>query len=69
MSREDADKIAIVNARVACALIQLEACKAANAERQIKGLALAYPEQAIYDLIADNLIGENDVIGFLYHSN
>ena len=68
MSREDADKIAIVNARIACALIQLEACKAANTERESQGYALAYPEQAIYDLIAENKIGENDVIGFLYHS-
>lgn len=62
------DKIAIVNARITCALITMEGMKAENRQRDICGYSLAYDEKAFAEIIADHAIGENDVVGFLYHS-
>jgi hypothetical protein len=68
MSRENADKIAIVNARVACALITMEGMKAENRQRKWENKSNAYTENDFTSVINDYAIGENDVIGFLYHS-
>lgn len=64
----DADKVAIVNARVACALIALEGMKAENRQRAWEDKSNAYGESDFTSIVNDHAIGENDVIGLLYHS-
>ena len=64
---EQMARVAEVQARVACALIRLEAMKAANTERQMHGFALAYNDAAIEDLINEERIHTNAVIPILRH--
>ena len=64
----DEDKIAIVNARIACAMITMEGMKSDNALRIQNCESPAYGYDDFQRVITDHCIGENDVIGFLYHS-
>jgi hypothetical protein len=52
---------ALINARVACAMIRLEACKAANTQRASQGLAPAYGEAEILAIIEEEGIYHNAV--------
>jgi hypothetical protein len=53
---------ALVQSRVARALIRLESMRAANIERQERGYSLAYGEGAFLAVIDDEGIGENAVL-------
>ena len=61
-------KVAYINGQVACALIEMEAMKAANHERQQRGESDNYGEEAFMALIEKYCINHNAVIGYLYHS-
>lgn len=68
MTSEDVQmmrNVAIVMANVVRATARIEAMKALNAERADKGLAQAYGENAFYEIINDECIGWNAVIGQL----
>lgn len=58
-------RVAIINARVASVLIEMEAMKAANAEREVIGASPAYGEMAFRELLERAAIQENAVIAFL----
>lgn len=57
--------VAIVMANVARAYVKIEAMKALNAERADRGHAQAYGEEAFHEIINDEGIGWNSVIGQL----
>jgi hypothetical protein len=50
-------------ALAASALIECEAMKAANAEREARGEALAYGEESFRKLQTDNGLGWNQIMG------
>ena len=54
--------IAFVNSQVACAMIEMEAMKASNTNREMRGEAIAYAEEAFIALINKYGIGHNTVI-------
>ncbi len=58
-------RVAIVQARVATALIRLEGMRAANAERERHGHALAYDEEAFEALIVEEGVHHNAVMAAL----
>lgn len=49
-----------------CAQVELESVKAANSEREQQGLAQAYGEDSISEIISNNQIGCNDIATRLY---
>lgn len=53
---------AFVFSQTACALIEMEAMKAANAERESQGYSLAYDEEAFLALIDRYAIHHNAVL-------
>jgi hypothetical protein len=57
------ETVAYVHSQTACALIELEAMKAENANRAMRGETQAYGEQAFNDLINRYGIHHNAVIG------
>jgi hypothetical protein len=57
------ETVAYVHSQTACALIELEAMKAENAYRAMRGETQAYSEQAFSDLIVHYGIHHNAVIG------
>ena len=52
---------ALVQARVACALIRMGSMRAANIERVERGSSIAYGEGAFLAVIDEECIGENAV--------
>lgn len=52
-----------VFAQAICALAEIEAMKAANFEREQQGYALAYGEDAFYNVIEKYCIHHNGVLG------
>ncbi len=54
-----------IQSQVACALIEMEAMKAANVEREQRGESLAYDEAAFMAIIDKYGIHHNAVIGFM----
>jgi hypothetical protein len=61
------EDVAIVNARVACALIRCAGMEAENKQREILGNSMAYTEDAFVNIIAEEGIGWNEVCRTLYH--
>ena len=59
-------KAAYIFSQSVCALIELEAMKAANKERELRGEMLAYHEEVIMELFSKYSIGHNDVIGYFH---
>ena len=55
-------RVAIVQARVACAQIRMGGMKAANVEQKQRGFALAYPEEAFEKLLEEEGVHSNAVI-------
>ena len=64
---EQMARVAEVQARVAYALVRLEAMKATNHKREAHGYAYAYDETAFEALIDEARIGSNAVIQTLRH--
>ena len=60
------EKVAYINAQVACALIEAEGMKAENAQRAHLEQSMAYPEVAFTDLINKYGIYHNAVLT-LFH--
>ena len=63
------DKVVYIQGQIACALIELEAMKVANQERQDKGQANAYGEEAFIELQNKYVISHNAVLSHLYHQS
>lgn len=63
MDREQ--RMAYINAQVACAMIELAAMQALNAERLANGHTIAYDEAAFLALQDKYCISHNAVIGYL----
>jgi len=61
----DPDQIAMLNARVARALIRAMGYQAENLQREHRGESMAYMEQDFSDLIDLEAIGYNDVIALV----
>jgi hypothetical protein len=59
------ERAAYIQSQVACALIEMEAMKAANWMREMQGHTIAYGEEAFNNLVVKYGIGHNDVIGYL----
>lgn len=55
---------AFIFAQAVSALIELEAMKATNAERELKGQAQAWNEEAFMSLQSKYVIAHNDVLAF-----
>lgn len=62
-------KAAYVYSQTTCALIEMQSQVMANFERQRKGEAIAYNEEAFYDLINKWGIHHNDVISLFHDYN
>lgn len=62
MNKEQA--IVYVHSQIVCAQAEIEAMKAANMERERKGLALAYPEEAFAAIEGKYGLSDNAVISF-----
>lgn len=60
-------KAAYIISQAACALIELEAMKAANSERQQRGESDAYGEKAFMELQNKYVISHNAVLSYLYN--
>jgi hypothetical protein len=58
-------RVAFINAQVACMLVDLAGMQAENAVRADQGLAPAYDEAAFTALRERYALGHNDVITFL----
>jgi len=58
-------KTVFVQSQIACAIIELESMKAANAERERRGESQAYPEESFIALLDRYMIGHNAVIEYL----
>ena len=58
-------RAAFVNSQVACAMIELEAMKALNSERAMRGENIAYDEAAFLALQDKYGLGHNTVIQYL----
>jgi opacity protein-like surface antigen len=61
------EQVAVLNARVACALIRMAALQAENQDRASRGAAPAYTEAAFQAIIDEEGIGWNSVCSLLYH--
>ncbi len=55
-------QVAALNARVACALIEMHGMVAENAQRAIEDKSMAYTEEAFYRIIERNGLGYNTVM-------
>lgn len=64
-SVEKMQKIAIVQAQVACALIRMEGMKAENTQRAVSGYSPAYADEAFSDVIYEECINHNAVMATL----
>ncbi len=64
MTREE--KVAYVNAQVACALIEMEGMKADNMQRKAVGDSMAYNHADFLEVIERYSIHHNGVIGEFY---
>lgn len=58
-------RVAYINAQVACAMIELEAMKQANRDREAKGLSPAYDDAAFMQLQVSYGIHHNEVVSYL----
>jgi hypothetical protein len=63
---DNAENIVYLNTQVACVMIELEAMKAENMERQMLGQSMTFVQDDFMNLIAKYDIGCNDVIKRLY---
>ncbi len=57
-------QVAFVQSQVACLLVELEAMKAANMEREHRGEAIAYGEDAFRELLGRYTVQHNDVLTY-----
>lgn len=65
VAADEMKKAALIQARVACALLRLEGMKALNLERECNGFTLAYDEAAFQGVIDEEGIHHNAVYGLL----
>ena len=63
----DEQKAAFIQSQTACMLAELEAMKAENKERRMRGLSDAYNAQAFSDLADHFGLGHNTVVSFFAH--
>jgi hypothetical protein len=59
------ERVAFINAHAAAALVELEAMKAANYVRKIRGESPAYSEDAIRELISIHYLDEKSLQTYL----
>lgn len=62
---ERLEKVVYITGQIACALIEMEAMRAANQVRAGSGSAPAYGEDAFMELLIKYPISHNSILGFL----
>lgn len=58
-------KVVYIHSQIACALIRMEAMKAANQDKRDKGEAATYGEEAFMSLMDEFCVSHNAVLGYL----
>lgn len=60
------ENLIFLKSQITCAIIELEAMKAENKQREIEGKSLAYDEESFLSLINKYGLGHNTIINSIY---